>query len=720
MSQSVTKLKELLFDNESRELADISRRVDALFERAGTEERFTSSVAGILDTAFRKAEVERHTELADAVAPLVVRTVKTEIRNSRDELVEALYPVTGRMVKAYVASAMKDLANDINRRLEANPVMLRLRSLTSGKSVAEIALAEAQQLRIEELYLVRRGTGELIGRWPEAQGGDSRDHVMSGILTAINEFSNEALQDTGAGLRQIDIGERQLYLRASQSYLLAAKCSGTAPGNVESILDEAFLTALEGIHKDSATYGSLEAAAARRASLLGEVSRELEDQLTTTQAANAKQAAGLSPLGMLAWIIGVPFALWLSWLVYANYRTERAQLIASQVLAREAAIEGYPTRLTVERLGHSVTISGLAPTEAAKISIVENLKSALPGSEIRDQLNVLPSSISEIEKVKSDVRGLEAEVEPEVARVKSDLAGFKAAVRPQIEQVKTELAALASQARRAAIVRSLDRTSRRLSEADSDLKRLAARRDDGQSRAVVERTSAEVAKVMNALAADRARAAGQELESLSGLSASFNAQGSALRQTGAELSALISPGMGKAMAPKASSPSDLAESAEELAAEAERLATLTVAVAQALLVKDSLPIPAPPVAPTPRELLRAWTQSNAIFFGSGTDYRDPARTRAALSELAVLVKAAGAFVRVVGYTDEQGGAGTNVSLSQSRAQKVATELVALGVNEQNLHAVGRLNSIALSNSTGENSPNRRVEFELGFEGERAQ
>ena len=156
MAQTVDRLKELLFDSEARAIETLNQRlesversvtdansatrterserekitvqVDELLQRAGTTERFEKSVAGVLDGALRQAEVERHQELAAAMAPLVVRTVKTEIRNSRDELVEALYPMTGRMVQAYVASAMKDLANDINRRLEQNAFMLRLRS----------------------------------------------------------------------------------------------------------------------------------------------------------------------------------------------------------------------------------------------------------------------------------------------------------------------------------------------------------------------------------------------------------------------------------------------------------------------------------------------------------------------------------------------------------------------------------------------------------------
>jgi hypothetical protein len=153
MSQNVSRLKELLFDRENATLAELqgrvakvatseqasreelaqalqasvaaeaasrvelARRVEGLFDRAGSEERFRSSVATVLDGALREAEVARHDQMSRAMAPLVIRTIKTELRNSQDEMVEALYPITGRLVKAYIASAMKDLTDQINRRL---------------------------------------------------------------------------------------------------------------------------------------------------------------------------------------------------------------------------------------------------------------------------------------------------------------------------------------------------------------------------------------------------------------------------------------------------------------------------------------------------------------------------------------------------------------------------------------------------------------------------
>ena len=98
--KGVNLLKELLFDRETKRLDDLGRRIeaeaeaanvrnktlnerlDAVFERAGTEERLQHSVAGIIDGALREAEVVKHEPLSRAIAPLVIRTIKYQLKES--------------------------------------------------------------------------------------------------------------------------------------------------------------------------------------------------------------------------------------------------------------------------------------------------------------------------------------------------------------------------------------------------------------------------------------------------------------------------------------------------------------------------------------------------------------------------------------------------------------------------------------------------------------
>jgi len=308
MSQDVNRLKELLFENESRALTDLNRRMDIVFDRAGSTERFTASVAAVLDQALAQAEIQKHSEVSHAIAPLIVQTIKTEIRGSQDELAEALYPSLGRMVRAYVVSAIRDLMDEINRRLESNRFMLRLRSILTGRSVAELAFVEGQRLKVEEIFLIRRGLGELLAHWPSINGPTAHDQRISGILTAINEVATEAFDADKAALRRIDLGTSLIYLRASPTHLLAAKCRGVAPVAVERLIDEKYLATIERLR--ALFNGGTDANVPGRAlnNLLGDLSDTLETCIAEQHAKLMRRRTGLSPAIVLVWGIGLALA----------------------------------------------------------------------------------------------------------------------------------------------------------------------------------------------------------------------------------------------------------------------------------------------------------------------------------------------------------------------------------------------------------------------------
>jgi len=443
MTESVDKLKALLFQPESEAIASLSKRIDSVFERAGTTERFQASVATVLDSALRDAEVARHDELSNAIAPLIVQTVKTEIRGSTDELVEALYPATGRMVKAYIASAIKDLTDQINARLEQNPVMSRL----SGRSAGEVALAESQRLKVEDVFLIRRASGELLSRFPEGTQGSNHDHVMGGVLTAINEFTSEAFKAEGSALRQIDLGGSRVYLRVSPSFLLAARCSGQAPVGAEGVLDDAFLALTDRLHEGLSAAQNGAAGPPGSVALLRELAANLEHRLGALQAPAPRR--GIAPLYLLLGLIAVPLALWLAWTSYRSYRVGSIRDTASAILMAEPGMRGYPAEIKVAADAASVSLTGLAPTAGVKTHVINELSRALPDVAVRDQLNTVPEGSADPmpaflalkAQAESDLQDLRRQVEDERTKRRDGELQI-AELTKAAETLRAEIAAL--------------------------------------------------------------------------------------------------------------------------------------------------------------------------------------------------------------------------------------------------------------------------------------
>lgn len=456
MSQSVDKLKALLFQPESEAIATLSKRIDSVFENAGTTERFRASVAGVIDGALRDAEVARHDQLAEAIAPVVVNTIKTEIRGSTDVLVEALYPATGRMVKAYIASAIKDLTDRINERLEQNPVVSRL----AGRSAGEVAIAESQRLQVDDVFLIRRATGELVARVPEGTGGSNHDHVLGGVLTAINEFTAEAFKAEGSALRQIDLGDSRVYLRVSPAYLLAAKCHGFAPIGAEGVFDDEFLALMERLH--AAERGATPGARSPEAhtALLRDLPVNLETRLGALAAVRSVPRRGIKPVYLLFGLLLTGLAAWIGWTAYSAFQVARVHEAASAVITGEPAMLGYPARITVSSDARSLTLAGLTPSLETKTRVVEQLKATLPNVVVQDQLSAVPVGLTDINPALSEfeqrlalklenrfeasenrLRALDSRFETLESRY-AELDSRFAALDRRIDALKAEIAAL--------------------------------------------------------------------------------------------------------------------------------------------------------------------------------------------------------------------------------------------------------------------------------------
>ena len=720
MAQGVTRLKELLFDSEQRELNDVTKRVEELYERTGSQERLKSSVANVLDGAMRQAEVERHDHLAEAMAPVVVQTIKNEIRNSRDEMVEVLYPITGRLVASYVANAFKELMDKINARLESgfslHNLSLKLRSKVTGQPMAELALAGIQHLDVEELYLIRRGSGEMIDRWikPSLNGsalpqpdelirGSNRDLHVAGFLAAINDFASDAFDANRSGLQTLEMQTHRVYLRASPSYLLAAKCTGPAQIGAERQLDTAFREALDR-HKDILAGPPVGTRAilppdgvARQADgparqkdqlrgILSELAGSLQTRLSeTSQAGPAKPTSSRKFLWFLGLLAAGLVAWWL-WLTYGSMQVAALRRAAEMVVSSSQTFKGWPVTVEAAPDAATVSLSGLAPSEDAKTDLLGAVGRTVAPAIVKDELSVVHSAPP----------GQEA--------------------RLGILALRRDVAEIETQVMQSAVGRAVQRAERRLTLALADLGRLERepgrlqRQSLGAARGLAEQAKEQIVRLQRLLGAK-----GLRQDDVRQLSEPMLDVAAKLSRAEAEL-ALASgarrdgqPAAGEVAGAPAFEP---AHAAEETAFAAERLADLTTALERAASLERRL-------ATSDRQRLESWTKANAVFFANDLDYRDGGRVDALLDELNGLLQGNALRLRVVGYTDGMGQPGRNTSIAANRAEKVAAALTQRGIPRSRLAVIGRVNGPDLSPDLGPDSPNRRVEFELAFEGERA-
>ncbi|MGE0698588.1 MAG: OmpA family protein [Hyphomicrobiaceae bacterium] len=711
--EAVSRLKELLFDREAREIDTLSARMAELQSRAGNEEVFQRSVAQVLDRALKDAETTRHTELADALAPMVLRTLRTEMRSQemQDQIAGVMYPRMGEMVSRYVASAIRDMMQEINRRLEAglsqNRFALWLRSVASGRSMAELALAETQRLEISEIYLVRRGSGLLVHHWrrpgsSEPPTGANRDSLVSGFLAAISSLAEEAFEADKESLRTLDLDDHRIYLRGSPDYLLAAKCSGTAPAGVETMLDAELVRVL-GDHQEierrmPAAGGDDEPGRKQeRDSLLGGFAGRVE-ATAQSAAADAAGGAGSGMLKLVAAVVGLPLIGLAVWWGYVSWLTRDVEARSRGALASVVALKGYPVDVHVERGGVRIWLTGLAPDEPARRAVLGAIRAAAPQAKIESALNVLPRLDVDARVGAEGLRRSLDRAQRKLAALVADLAAARTRLpdSPEREPIaNTETVARAILAEIEAWGPEKPRE-----QLDEAVRRAVASLRTGAARlAIIAGADAASDERPPQDATDGAEALSTLADRIAGLVVAFEHR--------------------RAVAPIARRVDDVGQQAAEIDRKAdERVTALDRRLEARIAELERQLAEARPSPPTPRQKLAQLVADNAIFFGNDASYRDAAAAAQVLDAAARLINEAAVAVRVVGYTDEGGTSARNSPLAQARADAVVADLVVRGVPRSLLIPVGRANGANIAPGAGADSPNRRVELEIAFAGEK--
>lgn len=364
-NREIEQLKTLLFQPEATRLTSLEADLDSLQRYVGNADRLETATAGILVEALERAEVNRPRELASAIAPVVVSAIRSEIRNSREQMIEALYPIVGRLVSAAVANAFRELVASLEQRINAlTSAQLwvgRVKSLVTGRPISEFVLADGPP-QINRLLIIERGNGRLIADWKREATPDERADLLSAMVAAILEFSVQALAGEG-NLQTLDFGGRQLALRASPRFILAAECLGPLRPADNARINSLFFDAIERIDR-GADCDVL---------MLASLAAAIETDDAPRRIASRRGKVIL--FGVLAALAAL--LLWLAVIsVTRGLLERRTQAALEQLATIQPLLAAFPLRLDFDHGGRSVAVSGIEPSQLETAPLIDALAAA--------------------------------------------------------------------------------------------------------------------------------------------------------------------------------------------------------------------------------------------------------------------------------------------------------------------------------------------------------
>lgn len=250
------------------------------------------------------------------VTPLVEKSVERSIENNRDQFVGYLYPLVGSMVRKSVGAFISELMEKTNQLIENSLTIKGLKwrwqARRAGVSFSQFMVSQTFAFRVEQVFLIHHETGILLNQVAVQDQQNADADMVSGMLTAINDFVSDSFTSGENGEQHLDVVKTDdftLLVKPGPQAMLVAAVTGNMPQEVGEQLQRS----LEEIHQ---LYGKELADFNGDTLPLENTGQQLRDCLL---AQLKPESAAKSKKSYFAWIILLCLLAGLGWLGYQSW-----------------------------------------------------------------------------------------------------------------------------------------------------------------------------------------------------------------------------------------------------------------------------------------------------------------------------------------------------------------------------------------------------------------
>ena len=232
-------LKDILLTDQREYVSSIQEKIKILEDTLNKKNNLSEKVDPIISDKL-DAFVQ---EIPATLGPTITATLRSEIKNSQEAVVEALYPIMGRMIKKYIQNEMSLLVEKINSKVSNTfsfkGLKRKLKAKTKGVSEAELILQEQVKPNIDQIMVIEKGSGLLISKFSKTE--NIEEDMVAGMLTAIKSFAEDAFQKENQDLQHIEYDTYHIHIQNFSSYYIAVVISGVYNNVYKSLLEDKLL-----------------------------------------------------------------------------------------------------------------------------------------------------------------------------------------------------------------------------------------------------------------------------------------------------------------------------------------------------------------------------------------------------------------------------------------------------------------------------------------------
>ncbi len=248
------KLDELLVDverlrqtaRESDERSrDLATEVEILRRKAQADsEGLVARVTPVLGDMIGRSIRDSTDEMAEALGPIMGEAIRVQVRDSRKDMVEAIYPIIGETVQRAIGEFSREFQRNIDARLRASfgpqGVFRTIGARMRGVSPSQLALRDSIPFSIREIFIIQHRSGLLIAHSHPGSHDVVDSDLISAMLTAIRDFVHDAFEDgrDDKELDEIQYGDSGIIIQSGRTAYIAVVITGVEPEGFRSKLHD--------------------------------------------------------------------------------------------------------------------------------------------------------------------------------------------------------------------------------------------------------------------------------------------------------------------------------------------------------------------------------------------------------------------------------------------------------------------------------------------------
>ncbi|MEM6801831.1 MAG: hypothetical protein AAF696_10545 [Bacteroidota bacterium] len=214
----LVELRSLLTSDDSEVKEEMLQRIDSLQKEIRDEDLFEEKIK----PHFEKNIAYLQENYPNLFGKYMATAIKAQIRDSQDEIIDALYPIIGKLIAKYIRAEIDRISQRVDQRLDDpfSGIKLRVKAFFSGVSYDEMLMRESAQAVLEEIFVIRKEDGLLMGHF--SLEDVSHPDMIAGMLTGIKSFIEHAFEKTSQELETLEYENHTILIFNFQSFYFAA------------------------------------------------------------------------------------------------------------------------------------------------------------------------------------------------------------------------------------------------------------------------------------------------------------------------------------------------------------------------------------------------------------------------------------------------------------------------------------------------------------------